>query len=282
MTILECKRYFKRELADLYSDSETAFIYSFLVEKIVGLGIHQQRRLPDHELIQQDQEELEISLQELKTGKPYQQILGETEFYGLLFSVNDHVLIPRPETEELLEIAISTIRDHYAKDTQPKILDIGTGSGIIPIVLKKYFPNAQIQTMDISEDAIQVAKKNTEKHQLEIQFHQADYLNFSLQEEYDIIISNPPYIGKDKFNEIGFGVKNFEPNIALFSPTEDALLFYRKIALDGLKNLKNGGLVFLEINQKLGLETLALFEAYSEAKLIKDLSGNDRFVVAKK
>lgn len=282
MTILECKRYFKRELADLYSDSETAFIYSFLVEKIIGFGLHHQRRFSDQELLQQDQEELEIRLQELKTGKPYQQILGETEFYGLLFSVNEHVLIPRPETEELLEIAISTIRDQFEKDTQPKILDIGTGSGIIPIILKKYFPNAQVQTMDISEDAIQVATKNAEKHQLEIQFHQADYLNYSLQEEFDIIISNPPYIGKDEFNEIGFGVKNFEPNIALFSPTEDALLFYRKIALDGLKHLKNGGLVFLEINQKLGLETLALFEAYSEAKLIQDLSGNDRFVVAKK
>lgn len=282
MTILECKRYFKRELADLYSDSETAFIYSFLVEKIVGFGLHHQRTFPDQELLQQDQEELEARLQELKTGKPYQQILGETEFYGLLFSVNEHVLIPRPETEELLEIAISTIRDQFEKDTQPKILDIGTGSGIIPIILKKYFPNAQVQTMDISEDAIQVATKNAEKHQLEIQFHQADYLNYSLQEEFDIIISNPPYIGKDEFNEIGFGVKNFEPNIALFSPTEDALLFYRKIALDGLKHLKNGGLVFLEINQKLGLETLALFEAYSEAKLIQDLSGNDRFVVAKK
>lgn len=282
MTILECKRYFKRELADLYSDSETAFIYSFLVEKVVGFGLHHQRRFSDQELLQQDQETLEERLQELKTGKPYQQILGETEFYGLLFSVNEHVLIPRPETEELLEIAISTIRDQFAKDSQLKILDIGTGSGVIPIVLKKYFPNAQVQTMDISKEAIQVGKKNAEKHQLDIQFNQADYLSFSIQENFDILISNPPYIGKDEFNEIEFGVKNFEPNIALFSPTEDALLFYRKIAQDGFEHLKKEGLVFLEINQKLGAETLALFEAYSEAKLIQDLSGNDRFVVAKK
>ena len=282
MTILEFKRYFKSELSELYTEAESAQLYSVFLYEKTGFDRFQQRRFAHQELLISDEEELKEIIEELKTGKPYQQILGHTEFYGKKFFVDENVLIPRPETEELVELAKIEIQNLKSKIQNLKLLDIGTGSGIIPITLKKYFPNAEISAIDISEKALEIAKKNAEFHQANIQFIQQDYLNTKLEENYDIIISNPPYIGIEENIEIEDSVKGFEPNIALFSPTSDALIFYKKIAKDGEKYLNENGMIFLEINQKLGKETLELFSNYSESRLIKDLSGNDRFVFAKK
>ena len=281
MTILEFKRYFKSELSELYTEAESAQLYSVFLYEKTGFDRFQQRRFAHQELLISDEEELQEITSELKTGKPYQQILGHTEFYGKKFFVDENVLIPRPETEELVELAINKIRDSRFEILDFKILDIGTGSGIIPITLKRFFPNAEISAIDISEKALEIAKKNAEFHQANIEFIQQDYLNTKLEENYDIIISNPPYIGIEENIEIEDSVKGFEPNIALFSPTSDALIFYRKIAEDAKKNLNEEGLIFLEINQKLGNETLELFKNFKENQLIKDLSGNDRFVFAK-
>ena len=282
MTILEFKRYFKSELSELYTEAESAQLYSVFLYEKTGFDRFQQRRFAHQELLISDEEELKEIIEELKTGKPYQQILGHTEFYGKKFFVDENVLIPRPETEELVELAKIEIQNLKSKIQNLKLLDIGTGSGIIPITLKKHFPNAEISAIDISEKALEIAKKNAEFHQANIQFIQQDYLNTKLEEKYDIIISNPPYIGIEENIEIEDSVKGFEPNIALFSPTSDALIFYKKIAKDGEKYLNENGMIFLEINQKLGKETLELFSTYSESRLIKDLSGNDRFVFAKK
>ena len=282
MTILEFKRYFKSELSELYTEAESAQLYSVFLYEKTGFDRFQQRRFAHQELLISDEEELKEIIVELKTGKPYQQILGHTEFYGKKFFVDENVLIPRPETEELVELAKIEIQNLKSKIQNLKLLDIGTGSGIIPITLKKYFPNAEISAMDISEKALEIAKKNADFHKKEINFIQADFLNTELTEKYDIIISNPPYIGIEENIEIEDSVKGFEPNIALFSPTSDALIFYKKIAKDGEKYLNENGMIFLEINQKLGKETLELFSNYSESRLIKDLSGNDRFVFAKK
>ena len=282
MTILEFKRYFKSELSELYTEAESAQLYSIFLYEKTGFDNFQQRRFANQELLISDEEELKEIIEELKTGKPYQQILGYTEFYGNRFFVDENVLIPRPETEELVELAISKIKNLKSKIQNLKLLDIGTGSWIIPITLKKHFPNSEISAIDISEKALEIAQKNAEFHQANIQFIQQDYLNTKLEEKYDIIISNPPYIGIEENIEIEDSVKGFEPNIALFSPTSDALIFYKKIAKDGEKYLNENGLILLEINQKLGKETLELFSNYSESRLIKDLSGNDRFVLAKK
>ena len=282
MTILEFKRYFKSELSELYTEAESAQLYSVFLYEKTGFDRFQQRRFAHQELLISDEEELKEIIEELKTGKPYQQILGHTEFYGKKFFVDENVLIPRPETEELVELAKIEIQNLKSKIQNLKLLDIGTGSGIIPITLKKYFPNAEISAMDISEKALEIAQKNADFHKKEINFIQADFLNTELTEKYDIIISNPPYIGIEENIEIEDSVKGFEPNIALFSPTSDALIFYKKIAKDGEKHLNENGMIFLEINQKLGKETLELFSNYSESRLIKDLSGNDRFVLAKK
>ncbi len=284
MTISEFKTHFRKELSGLYTDSENRFLSSIFVEKIVGFNPFYQRRFADQELLIDDEEQLLRSVSVLKTGRPYQQILGETEFYGMSFFVNEHVLIPRPETEELLEFAIKKIRQYELTGTENlRILDIGTGSGVIPLVLKKHFPHAHISSIDFSEKALETAKSNAEFHRLDVNFIHADYLNFQPGEVFDVIISNPPYIGIDEEYEIEHSVKGFEPMMALFSPTSDALIFYRKIAKDAKQHLQDNGLLFLEINQKLGTETLELYlPHFSEAELIKDLSENDRFVFGRK
>lgn len=313
MTLSQLKKHFSHSLSEIYTDSESAFIFQIFTEDILELNNFQQRQSADLELCDEKINRFQEIISELKTGKPYLQILGETEFYGMKIFVDENVLIPRPETEELLEFAIKKIQDarcemrdagfgipnsgseildvnnlYFSEEKNPKtlqlsnspikILDIGTGSGTIPLVLKKHFPEAEVTSIDFSEKALKTAKKNADFHQLEINFIHADYLSLDLNQNFDVIISNPPYIGIDEKNEITDSVKEFEPKMALFSPTSDALIFYRKIAEDSKKYLNENGLLFLEINQKLGLETLELYKDFSKSELIKDLSENDRFI----
>lgn len=278
MTLLELKADFKNQLSDKYTSSEIGVIFSVFLEKKTGLDTIQQKIFQDKGLSQKEETEFMDILSELKKGRPYQQILGEVEFFGLPFFVNENVLIPRPETEELLEFCIEKISTRF-HDRHIKILEIGSGSGIIPIVLKKHFPNSEIVSIDISEKALEIAHRNAAFHNVEVSFIKKNYLEMLHIDTFDVIISNPPYIGKNEFAEIENSVKNYEPNIALFSPTEDTLIFYRKIAQDAEQILKDKGLIFLEINQKLGTETLQLF-SNMEAYLLQDLSQNDRFIYA--
>jgi len=299
MKLSEIKIAFQKELPDLYSKSEIEELFAIFCEHFLELNKVELRFNLDKDLSEVESQKLSEAISELKTGKPFQQILGETEFFEMKFFINEHVLIPRPETEELLELAINKIKEQGKEevidstqtdssrtlkhsDTQLKILDIGTGSGIIPIVLKKHFPDADISAIDISEDALKIASENAKLHNTEINFIQKDYLNEDLDKIYDVIISNPPYIGIDENPEIEDSVKGFEPNIALFSPTSDALIFYKKIAGGAENHLSEKGMIFLEINQKLGNETLELFHNFSESALSKDISGNDRMIFVKK
>jgi len=318
MKLSEIKILFQAELSELYSKSEMEELFSIFCEYFLNLNKIELRNNLESDLSENDSNKFSEAISELKTGKPFQQILGETEFYGMKFLVNEHVLIPRPETEELLELAINKIKEKRQKiqvfdsaqtdnvqierlrEPQPdnqkpttndhfRILDIGTGSGIIPIVLKKYFPEAEVSAIDISNEALEIAKRNAKFHQTEINFISKDYLNeifdsaLTDKELYDMIISNPPYIGIEENPEIEVSVKGFEPNLALFSPTSDALIFYRKIAEDCKDHLAENGLLFLEINQKLGKETLALYQdGFSEVELLKDISGNDRIIFGRK
>lgn len=279
MTILELKTLFTENLSSHFTTSEGAELYSIFIEKELGYNKFQQRQSENEILSEKQIENFRALISELKTGKPFQQILGETEFYGLKFFVDENVLIPRPETEELLELAIEKIKARSLKSEVIKILDIGTGSGIIPIVLKKHFPQAEISAIDFSEKALKTAKRNADFHEVEINFIHQDYLNADLTEIYEVIISNPPYIGMEEEVEIADSVKEFEPKMALFSPTSNALIFYEKIAKDCENHLAKNGMVFLEINQKLGNETRELFvDVLSEVELLKDISGNERFV----
>mgnify|MGYP003467402927 FL=1 len=281
MIISELKEFFKKQLSEIYTNSESSELFSIFCSSILGMDKF-ELRISQNNIISEEQTEVFKKLiSELQSGKPYQQILGETEFYGLQFFVDENVLIPRPETEELLELTISEIQKRNLKSS--KIIDIGTGSGIIPIVLKNKLPQAKVSAIDYSEKALETAKKNADFHKLDINFIHQNYLEENLSEVYDIIISNPPYIGTDEETDIADSVKEFEPKMALFSPTSNALIFYEKIADDCKNHLAENGMVFLEINQKLGEETKALFtDVLSKVYLVKDISGNDRFVWGKK
>lgn len=278
MTTAELRSLFDTELSDYFTRREVQRLLSILTESRFGrtpVGMRYAENLDSA-----DVQYFKDIIQELKAGKPYQQLLGETQFYGMRFFVNEDVLIPRPETEELLELALLTLKKREITD--PRILDIGTGSGVIPVVLKKHLPEAQVTAIDISENALATARKNAELHETAVFFKQCDYLSTALRGVYDVLISNPPYIGKDETGDIHTSVKDFEPYLALFSPTDDPLIFYRKIARDAADTLSDSGMVFLEINQKYGPQTLTLFNGFREKQLLKDLSGNDRFIFAVK
>ena len=232
----------------------------------------------------------ESVLSELKNEKPIQYILGETEFYGLPFLVNENTLIPRPETEELVEWIIKSTK-YEIQSTKLRILDIGTGSGCIAISLAKNFPNAEVSAIDVSEKALATAKKNAEINKVEVDFINVDILkindlvelptsNFQLPTQFDIIVSNPPYVRNLEKAEIKSNVLEYEPHLALFVEDTDALLFYRKIAQLAQQNLSENGKLFFEINQYLGKETVELLEdlGFKNIELKKDIYGNDRMI----
>jgi len=217
----------------------------------------------------------------LKEYKPIQYILGETEFFGLNFSVNQSVLIPRPETEELVELIL---KNHSGENL--KILDIGTGSGCIAISLAKNMPSAKVYAIDISEDALSVAKENATRNQVEIQFFQQDILaelpDNIFNEKLDIIVSNPPYITPIEKYSIHDNVLKYEPHTALFVPQNNPLLFYERIADIGHSLLNKSGFLYFEINALYGKEICQMLQTkgYSNIKLYQDISGKNRMIEA--
>jgi len=221
-------------------------------------------------------------LEELQTGRPIQHILGKADFYGLCLSVNEHTLIPRPETEELVEWIV---REHQNNE-QMSILDIGTGSGCIALALKKQLPHAQVDAIDLQSPAITVARTNATNLNLSVNFIEADILEWDsfLQEnqQYDIIVSNPPYITPSEQKDMHQNVLLYEPHSALFVEEQAPLLFYDVIAEMGKKHLSPGGSLYFEINQYLGRETydLLLKKGYEQVTLRQDLNQVDRMIKA--
>ncbi|WP_288788783.1 peptide chain release factor N(5)-glutamine methyltransferase [uncultured Elizabethkingia sp.] len=279
MKIQELQQRYSKELTQSYSENEIQKLFTYFAEEYLQYNSIQLKMYADQEVEEAQKLQFTQALEELKSGKPYQQILGKAYFYGEEFFVNENVLIPRPETEELIEL----ILEKLPSDKELKILDIGTGSGCIAITIANHLKHANVYALDYSGKALEIAKKNAVLHQTEIQFIQQDYLNSHLLEIFDVIISNPPYIGTEEEIDIENSVKDFEPMMALFAPENDVLAFYRKIANDTETSLSNEGFVFLEINQKLGPETLELYKnKLSEAYLLKDISDNDRMIWGRK
>jgi release factor glutamine methyltransferase len=295
MLFKEYKSKFLKELSSLYDEKEIESFFYIILEqfhdkKRIDLALNPELKMDALQLLR-----WETVLSELKKEKPVQYILGETEFYGLRFLVNENTLIPRPETEELVDWIISDFKNTQVAASNPKLLDIGTGSGCIAISLAKNLQNTEVSALDISEKALETARKNSQINEVEVNFILADILsmndlnelaahNAQLATEFDLIVSNPPYVRNLEKHEIKPNVLEFEPHLALFVDDNDALLFYRKIAQLALKNLSNNGKLFFEINQYLGKETVDLLEnlGFKEVILKKDIYGNNRMISCKK
>jgi len=279
MTIESAKDQLIRQLSSLYEPREAAGITNMVLEHLTGMN-KTDRMIHKHQEFLAEQEEQFVQMTAaLLNNRPIQYVLGEAWFGGMKFLVNEHTLIPRPETEELIEWIKAT-----ANPEPQNILDIGTGSGCIPITIKKEFPLWQISAIDVSNNTLQVAKQNARLNAVEIDFTCMDFLNeerWSDMSEYHIIISNPPYIKKSEKGSMSAHVVDHEPHIALFVPDDDTLIFYKKIAAFGLSHLKKHGKLFFEINQMLGQEVCELLKQMGYATILrKDLHGNDRMIMA--
>ena len=280
-TIKDVFAIFKQSLVRLYGSNEIEAITLMVINEITNLSKAQIKAFPEKEIATADNGKLNNILQRLQTGEPIQYILGHTEFYGLPFNVNPSVLIPRPETEELVEWVLNTVGTSQL--TTSNILDIGTGSGCIAISLKKNLPRATVSAIDISTKALEKAKQNADLNNVKIDFIHADILNIKSEIEIpksDIIVSNPPYVTQHDKTQMHTNVTDFEPHTALFVPEDDPLLFYNAIADYALNNLSTNGLLFFEINENLGKQTVELLNSkhFKNIELRKDMSGRDRMI----
>ncbi len=272
--------FIQNQLSPFYSPEEGRVVASVLLEHFAGITVLEYLKNPEQLLNQSVIMQVHGALDQLKQGMPVQQVVGWCEFYHRRFHINQHVLIPRPETEELVDRIIKSYLP-----ANPTILDIGTGSGCIAISLKKAISQSQVWAMEVSPDALQVAFRNATEFEANIQFLNTDLFVFDRWNElpeYDIIVSNPPYISLDEKYTLAARVEAFEPHIALFAPSSDPLVFYRKIAQIGRLKLKPKGQIWVEINERLGEETKQVFVAagFSQVNLLTDLSGKQRFVKA--
>ncbi len=267
-------------LKKMYDDGESAAIAHEVMEHITSLNRLQRLDRKNEPLTASQQAILEAAIKDLKQSRPLQYITGTAWFMGRSFKVNEHVLIPRPETEELVQWIVDD-----NKGQSLSILDIGTGSGCIPVSLKLALPDATVSSCDISVDALQVATENATGLEADVDFIQSDFLdesNWGTLGMYDVIVSNPPYIPVSEIQNMHTNVTDYEPHLALFVPNNDALLFYRKIAEFGHTHLQTGGAIYCELHKDHAVQTKELFEqeGYTNVLMIQDMHGNDRMLKA--
>ena len=286
MTFTEAERKIIESLTSRYGPEEAGSLAWLSISHVCELERAKYLSIKNEEIQDRDAEALLRILEELKTGKPLQYILGETEFYGLTFKVNPAVLIPRPETEELVDWVLIGLRGLNKGTEGLKIIDIGTGSGCIPVSIKKYYPMADIYAMDISANALSTAIENAELNQTDLNFIQDDILDPKneqlLHTQFDVIISNPPYVTRSEMGQMMPNVLEHEPHTALFVPDDDPLIFYHAIKEFAVAHLPEQGLLFLEINENLGPQTLDLIKekGFSSTELRQDIRGKDRMIRA--
>ncbi|NQY29413.1 MAG: peptide chain release factor N(5)-glutamine methyltransferase [Flavobacteriaceae bacterium] len=276
-------------LTTVFDKTEVESFFYLLIDFRLNLNKMDFLLNPNVAISAEDVAFFESAIQKLKSEEPIQYILGETEFYGLQFKVNENTLIPRPETEELVDWIIKDY-GHYEEEGRSNlsVLDIGTGSGCIPISLAKNLSGAKVTTVDVSAAAIRVAQQNAFLNEVVINFIQADMLRHTElisvfhSDKFDVIVSNPPYVRNLEKQEINKNVLAYEPHLALFVEDNDALIFYKKITEYALNHLKNEGVLYFEINQYLGLVTVELIKGlgFKTVELRKDMSGNDRMIKA--
>lgn len=283
--ITDILRFFRDELQAIYEKEELETIIEYCFEDYLNMKRPDIVLRANDTISESNLLKFNFAIKDLKKYKPIQYILGKADFYGLKFQVNEHVLIPRPETEELVDLIIKENEELSTKSQEVSILDIGTGSGCIPIALKKNIPFAKMYALDISIQAIEVAKQNALINNTDVNFIIDDILDpkLNLRKQtplFDIIVSNPPYIGISEKDQMQKNVLDYEPHIALFVANEDPLLFYNAISNFALKHLKPKGKLYLEINQAYGGETKQLLESkgFKNIILIKDLNNKNRIL----
>ncbi|MBQ4914899.1 peptide chain release factor N(5)-glutamine methyltransferase [Maribacter sp. MMG018] len=278
MQLREIKNIFHKELDDLYGEREVASFFYMLIEHFLGLQRFVLAMEPNLVVDKGQETPMFKALSELKGYKPVQYIIGSAHFMDMTFKVGPAVLIPRPETEELVRWVLSDVGE--IKDIRLKVLDLGAGSGCISVALAKNLKMAEVTGVDISDEAIEIAKKNALENGVEVEFLKSDMLTLTIKEKYDIIVSNPPYVRCLEKNKMKENVIYHEPELALYVSDEDSLVFYRAIANFSEKSLKTDGILYLEINQYLGKETVDLFEKHNfkKVELRKDMFGNDRMI----
>lgn len=267
-------------LTEVYCICEANALIRIMMENITGMQ-YSPFFLDEYQLTSEQDAKIKQIVERLLKQEPIQHILGVTEFYDLQIQVSKNVLIPRPETEELVEWIISN-----NKGKELNILDIGTGSGAIAIALKKHLSQAKVEAWDISDKALDIAKLNAKNNNVEVVFKQVDVLSeISLEEKYDIIVSNPPYVLESEKSQMEKNVLTYEPHLALFVPNDKPLLFYDRIAFIGQKLLNPEGQLYFEINRAFGEQTKTMLEEkykYNSVELKKDISSNDRMILAYK
>lgn len=269
---------FDDELSLLYDKEERFNIFLLTVDiNRVSFFLQTSASLAADKVIR-----LKKQLVSLKKGVPVQYVIGEADFFGRKFKVSPAVLIPRPETEELVDWVMQSVKKYWP-DGKVNILDIGTGSGCIPITLKKSIVNANVTAIDISANALNIAEGNAQLHHASVGFVEADILAYKSDKMYDIIVSNPPYVCKSEKNGMRSNVIDHEPHIALFVDDEDPLIFYRAIAGFALSNLQPNGYLFFEINEALGAEVSKILTqlGFVDVEIRRDLQQRDRMIRCK-
>ncbi len=279
MTIREAIATANNELKKIYTEGEAASITELLIEHITGTQKSRRATESDQSLPGSHIEQLQKSILRLLDHEPIQYVINEAWFCGLKFYVDKNVLIPRPETEELVEWIITNCK--FPLDDL-KILDIGTGSGCIPIALKRRLRKAEVWSCDSSEPELEVAKRNARTLGTEINFRHLDFLdknNWNSFPQFDIIVSNPPYIPEKEKYSMPENVVAYEPRIALFVPDNDPMLFYKAIAEFGKEHLKPGGTIYTEIHESQGEAATDVFRSFGyESEIKKDMQGKDRMI----
>jgi len=274
-------QYIEKELSGLYPQSEVRGFIRLIFEQVCGMSYTDQVLRRNEEINSTSKKKIKEIVERLKEYEPIQYVLGETEFFGLKMKVAPGVLIPRPETEELVQWIVNS-----AKNESPSILDIGTGSGCIALALKNELKNAQVSAVDFSEMALKISSENAWINQLDVEFIQADILKWQNYRwnMFDIIVSNPPYMREREKKAMLPNVLHFEPEEALFVSDDKPLVFFREIGRFALSYLKEGGELYFEINENLGEETAELMrsETFRDVALKKDLHGKTRMLKCRK
>jgi len=273
-----------KELNKVYDNDELRNIIELVIEHITNMPRAEQVKNKVAYLTCTQLENLDEITERLKKNEPVQYVLGEAWFAGMKFKVNKNVLIPRPETEELVDWIVK--ESQKLKVKSQSIIDIGTGSGCIPITIKKKLPQATVSAIDVCSEALFTATENAIELNADIDFLLLDFLDEEKWIElgqYDLIVSNPPYVKQTEINTMHERVKEFEPHLALFVPDHDALLFYKKLSTFSLTHLNPGGSLFVEINEALGEQVVDIFRSagFVNIELRKDMQGKDRMVSAK-